>query len=79
MTSHIFRDRWLIVRKDLNFPVSYKFYSLKDTGISDTIDKAGLTIAKDQARHSSVHVANAYCRKNQQSVHPELIDFEGDL
>lgn len=77
--SGIFRDRWLIVRKALNFPVSYKFYSLKDTGISDTIDKAGLTIAKDQARHSSVHVTNAYCRKNQQSVHPELIDFEGDL
>lgn len=75
----IFRNKWLSIRKELNFPFDYKFYSLKDTGITDTIDGAGLTVAKDQARHSSVHVTNAYCRKEQHSVHPELKNFDGAL
>lgn len=75
----IFRNHWLKVRKALHFPSSYKFYSLKDTGISDTIDEAGLTIAKDQARHSSVQVTNEYCRKDQLTAHPELFNFDGAL
>lgn len=77
--KEIFREKWLVVREALNFPTDYKFYSLKDTGITDTIDVAGLTVAKDQARHSSVQITNAYCRKDQLSVHPELMNFDGAL
>lgn len=71
-----FAKRWQKVRKELNFPDYYQFYSLKDTGITDMINKVGLNIAKDQARHSSVAITNFYASKNQMSVHPELKDFE---
>lgn len=78
-TDAIFRSEWTKVRKALSFPNSYQFYSLKDTGITDTIDNAGLSIAKDQARHSSVQITNIYCKKEQMSAHPELKNFEGAL
>lgn len=74
-----YRDRWAKVRKALGFPSSYKFYSLKDTGITDTVERVGLVVAKDQARHSSIATTNRYIRKEQLSAHPELKDFEGQL
>lgn len=77
--SRIFREKWIKVRKELGFPKSYQFYSLKDTGITDTIDRVGLTIAKDQARHSSVATTNKYVRKEQLLAHPELKNYEGNL
>lgn len=75
----IFRDRWAKVRTVLGFPAKYKFYSLKDNGVTDVIDAVGLTVAKDQARHSNVATTNHYVRKNQLSSHPELKNFEGQL
>lgn len=78
-TSKMFRDRWLKVRKELHFPSSYKFYSLKDTGITDTVERVGLVVAKDQARHSSIATTNRYIRKEQMKAHPELKNFEGNL
>lgn len=77
--SRIFRDEWVKVRKALNWPDNYQFYSLKDTGITDTIDRVGLTIAKDQARHSDISTTNKYVKKDQLRAHPELKDYEGDL
>ena len=75
----IFRDRWAKVRNALGFPSKYKFYSLKDNGVTDVIDAVGLTVAKDQARHSNVATTNHYVRKEQLSAHPELKNFEGNL
>lgn len=77
--ARIFREEWAKVRKALDFPESYQFYSLKDTGITDTIDKIGLSIAKDQARHASVATTNKYVRKEQLTAHAELKNFEGNL
>lgn len=77
--GRIFRERWIKVRDALGFPPEYQFYSLKDTGITDAIDRVGLTIAKDQARHSSVATTNKYVRKEQMKAHPELKNFEGNL
>ena len=77
--SRIFREEWAKVRTALHWPDSYQFYSLKDTGITDAIDRVGLTIAKDQARHSSVATTNKYVRKEQLKAHPELKDFEGNF
>lgn len=38
--------------KDLDLPSEYKFYSLKDTGITDLIkDRTDLLSIRDQARH----------------------------
>ena len=78
-SDRIFRDEFARVRKTLDFPTSYQFYSLKDTGISDAIDSVGLTITKDQARHSSIQITNIYCRKEQLSAHPELKNFDGNF
>ena len=77
--ARIFRDEWAKIRKALNWPDCYQFYSLKDTGITDTIDKVGLTVAKDQARHSDISTTNQYVRKEQLRAHPELMNFDGDL
>lgn len=77
--GRIFRERWVKVRDILGFPPTYQFYSLKDTGITDTIDRVGLSVAKDQARHSSVATTNKYVRKEQLTAHPELKNFEGNL
>ena len=47
-----FRQEWAKMRKALSWPDTYQFYSLKDTGISENIDKYGLLTARDQARHA---------------------------
>ena len=75
----MFRDRWAKVRRELKFPASYKFYSLKDTGVTDYVDGVGLTAAKDQARHSSVATTNKYVRKQQLRAQPELKNWKGQL
>lgn len=57
-----FRDIWSYkVRKELKFPDSYKFYSLKDTGITDLI-KANMDLlsVRDQARHHSLMMTDIY-------------------
>lgn len=72
-------ERWQKVRTELGFPMHYQFYSLKDTGITDTIGAVGLTVAKDQARHSDVSITNKYVAKDQLHAHPELKNFEGKL
>lgn len=74
--SRQFTERWEKVRDELKFPKNYQFYSLKDTGITHIINKVGLNVAKDQARHSSVAVTNNYASKEQMKAHSELFDFE---
>lgn len=52
-------DRY--VRKDLKLPLSLKFYSLKDTGITDMIrEYKDPLIARDQARHHDLSITNMY-------------------
>lgn len=56
-----FRDFWNNhVRKDLKFPDTYKFYSLKDTGITDLLRTVGTLSTRDQARHSSLLMTDIY-------------------
>ena len=78
-SEKIYRDRWAKVRKACGFPSSYKFYSLKDTGVTDVIEKVGLVVAKDQARHSDISITSVYARKEQLRAQPELKNFEGQL
>ena len=57
-----FRDFWSNhIRPALKFPVNYKFYSLKDTGITDLI-RGGkdLLSVRDQARHHSLIMTDLY-------------------
>lgn len=49
------------VRKDLGLPLSLKFYSLKDTGITDMIRTYNdPLLAKEQARHSDLAITALY-------------------
>lgn len=73
-----FRLEWVKVRKALNFPDSYQFYSLKDSGIRDLANAEGIVFARDQARHSDVAVTNRYL-KSTSTVHEVTKHFKGEL
>ena len=57
----MFTDKWTALRKFFGWPDEYKFYSLKDTGITDMItDSADMIAVRDQARHSSLEMTDKY-------------------
>ena len=57
-----FGDFWTLkMKKALKLPEQYKFYSLKDTGITDLIrSKTDLLSVRDQARHHSLQMTDLY-------------------
>lgn len=59
-TDKILRAKWLQVRKALNLPDSYQFYSLKDSGITKMISMLNVSEVRDQARHSSIAITDVY-------------------
>ncbi len=76
-----FRDFWLhYVRRDLKFSDRYKFYSLKDTGITNML-RCGTDIlsVRDQARHSSVLITDIYTPKNIKDANKLLLHYKGVL
>lgn len=73
-----FRQEWAKMRRVFGWPDTYQFYSLKDSGISDNIDRFGLLTARDQARHSDAATTNRYA-KVKRTAHVELRDWDGDL
>lgn len=76
-----FRDYWTrVVKKELDFPDSYKFYSLKDTGITNMLraNKDVLSV-RDQARHSSILITDRYTPTDIQKANEELKNYEGEL
>lgn len=79
LNSRMFRERWARLRKRLDLPKEYQFYSLKDSGIRDLANSEGIVIARDQARHSSVAVTNKYLQGRDLPVHKETIRFKGAL
>lgn len=78
-TSRIFRDRFARLRKALKWKDSVQFYSLKDTGIRDLANAAGIVIARDQARHSDISTTNRYLKGDAMAVHEETKNFKGGL
>jgi len=69
LNSKVFRDKWLQMRKLLKFSDKLKFYTLKDTGITEllTLTK-DLRIVRDQARHSNMAITDIYTpRGNMQA------------
>lgn len=77
----MFRDYWLhYVRKELGFSDRYKFYSLKDTGITNML-RCGTDIlsVRDQARHSSVLITDIYTPKNIKEANKLLLNYKGVL
>lgn len=77
----MFRDYWHSkVRPALKFPSSYKFYSLKDTGITNMLraNHDVLTV-RDQARHSSISITDIYTPKDITKANEDLLNWEGPL
>lgn len=66
-------------REALKFPDSYQFYSLKDTGIRDLANSAGIVIARDQARHADISTTNKYLKGESMPVHEETKHFDGQF
>lgn len=77
--SRIFREYFNKVRASLKYPKCYQFYSLKDSGIRDLANAAGIVVARDQARHADVSTTNKYLKGSSLTVHEETKHFHGEL
>ena len=76
-SSNQFRLKFAALRRELGFPDSYMFYSLKDSGIRDLANTQGIVVAKEQARHSDVSVTNHYLVGRDRKVNEETKHFKG--
>lgn len=76
----IFRDHWAKLRKPLGLRKEWKFYSLKDTGITEMLKshKVQTIEVRDQARHSSLSITDIYTDHSEQ-MNPEIYNMEGAL
>ena len=76
-----FRDFWNNhLRKELKLPKQYKFYSLKDTGITNMLRaNTDVLSVRDQARHSSILITDIYTPKDIQAANELLVRYRGVL
>lgn len=76
-----FRDYWdHHVRKDLKLSNQYKYYSLKDTGITNMLRHGVDQISvRDQARHSSLAITNTYTPLEIKEANPLMLKYDGVL
>lgn len=80
-SEKFFRDYWVrVLRKELKFSDRYKFYSLKDTGITNML-KANTDVlsVRDQARHSSILITDMYTPKDVKQANKLLTNYRGVL
>lgn len=79
-SEKMFRDWWTRhVRKDLKFSDKYKFYSLKDTGITNMLRHYDVLSVRDQARHSSILMTDIYTPHDIQKANPLIKNYDGDF
>ena len=77
-----FRDHWDNVRRALGLKKEWKFYSLKDTGITEMCDRnVAPRHVKDQARHSSLAITDIYLQKSASKApgNWDIIGYDGAL
>lgn len=77
-----FRDHWDNVRQALGMKKEWKFYSLKDTGITEMCDKnVAPRHVKDQARHSSLAITDIYLQKSaaKSPGNRDIMGYDGAL
>lgn len=80
-SEKMYRDYWLRhVRRPLGLSERFKFYSLKDTGITNML-KANTDIlsVRDQARHSSILITDIYTPKDIQKANKLILGYNGIL
>lgn len=75
----VFRHHWANVSKALRFLPEWKFYSLKDTGITEMCEKNLTSISiRDQARHSSLAITDIYTN-HRKKANSEIVNLDGAL
>lgn len=76
-----FRDYWLrYVCKALQLSERYKFYSLKDTGITNMLRaNTDILTVRDQARHSSILITDIYTPKDIKEANKLILNYHGIL
>ena len=75
-----FRDYWSYhVRKYLKFPATYKFYSLKDTGITNMLRVHDSITVRDQARHADVLMTDSYTPHDLMIANDLIKNYSGVL
>lgn len=76
-----FRDYWIRdIRRDLHFSDRIKFYSLKDTGITNMLrSNMDVLTVRDQARHSSILITDTYTPKDVKEANEALVHYDGPL
>lgn len=75
-----FRDHWENVRRALKLKKEWKFYSLKDTGITEMLKhKMAAIDVRDQARHSSLAITEIYTDHNDIEANKAIINHDGAL
>ena len=74
-----FRDKWLTIRNKLKLPASYKFYSLKDTGISSMLITQPSITVRDQARHSTLLMTDIYTPHDIQEANDLIKNHETEF
>lgn len=79
--TKIFRDHWAKVSKALRLKKEWKFYSLKDTGITEMcrLNTVAPVRVKEQARHSSLVITEIYLDKANDKAVPEILEMDGAL
>ena len=80
-SEKFFRDYWTrVLRKELKFSDRYKFYSLKDTGITNMLRaNTDVLSVRDQARHSSILITDMYTPKDIKQANELLVRYQGVL
>lgn len=63
VSVNYFTGKHLEIRRDLGFPVEYKFYCWKHTGVTDTyLQTKDIEFVSRQCRHSSLDMTKRYLR-----------------
>lgn len=79
-SEKMFRDWWAHhLRKDLKLSAQYKFYSLKDTGITNMLRHYDVLSVRDQARHSSILMTDIYTPHDIQEANDLIKNYQGDF
>lgn len=76
-----FRDFWTRrLRDELGFSNSYKFYSLKDTGVTNMLkSNVDVLSVRDQARHSSILITDIYTPHDLQEANKVILNYDGQF
>lgn len=77
--TKLFRDHWEKLRRSLRMNREWKFYSLKDTGITAMLQANFPAIeVRDQARHSSLAITEIYAAHSTRA-NAAILDMDGAL